>query len=389
MNPPEEILIIDDKPANLKLLTQVLAGQGYHIRAASSGRLALESVRASSPNLILLDIKMPEMNGFEVCEHLKAAELTRDIPVIFISALDDVREKVRGFQAGGVDYITKPFQVEEVLARVETHLGLRRLQKQLQDNNQRMLRELQFAALTQANFMPRELPHADGWQMSATLIPARETSGDFYDVFRLPDDRLGILVADVVDKGVAAALFMVLAWSLVRESIAQQPEYPEKVFEIVNQKILSIMDSLVFVTIFFGVLDTKTGLLTYANAGHPPPLVCRPDGLFVHLATTGIPLGISEEQTWNQASVRLYPDDLVVLYTDGIIEACNSANTFFGLDCLKKSIRAHLPASVSELQQAILTDVAQFLDGEHPQDDVALVVIQHTSGGGAAHHPPR
>ena len=376
MKRTEEILIVDDKPANLKLLTQVLAGQGYRVRAAASGRHALESVRASPPNLILLDIKMPDLNGYEVCETLKADALTCDIPVIFISALDDVQEKVRGFRVGGVDYITKPFQVDEVLARVETHLGLRRLQKQLQDNNQRMERELQLAALTQANFMPRELPELDGWEISATLIPARETSGDFYDVFCLPGNLLGILVADVVDKGVAAALFMVLAWSLVRESAEQHADKPEQVFEIVNQKILSIMENLMYVTIFFGVLDMSTGLLKYANAGHPPGILCRKDGKLEHLAATGIPLGISEEQIWSQKSIRFSPGDGMVLYTDGIIEAFNTLETMYGLNRLEAGITEHMDTSVSDLQQEILTDVSRFLAGELPQDDVALIVLK-------------
>jgi serine phosphatase RsbU (regulator of sigma subunit) len=374
----EEILIVDDKPANLKLLTQVLAGQGYRVRAASRGKLALESVRISPPNLILLDVKMPGMNGFEVCETLKEDEQTRDIPVIFISALDDVQEKVRGFQVGGVDYITKPFQVEEVLARVETHLGLRRMQKQLQDNNQRMARELQLAALTQANFMPRELPQEEGWQLSATLIPARETSGDFYDVFRLPGGLQATLVADVVDKGVGAALLMVLAWSLIRESAERYPENPEKIFSMVNQKLISLMESLVFVTTFLGILDPKTGLLRYANAGHPPPWMCRKDGKLESLTTTGIPLGISEDQTWTQESVQFFPGDLVVLYTDGIIEAGDQADNIYGMERLKTCIQDHAPDHVREISKAILADVKQFLDGEPPQDDVALMVVKRT-----------
>jgi len=129
------ILVVDDTPDNLRLLIDMLAKQGYKIRAASNGRHALKTAQANPPDLILLDIKMPGMDGFEVCEQLKTDERTRDIPVIFISALDGVFDKVRAFSLGGVDYITKPFQAEEVLARVETHLGLQRLQKELEEKN--------------------------------------------------------------------------------------------------------------------------------------------------------------------------------------------------------------------------------------------------------------
>jgi two-component system NtrC family sensor kinase len=126
--PKGNILIVDDTPANLRLLSQMLAEHGYQVRPVPDGPLALAAARAEPPDLILLDVRMPEMNGYEVCEHLKGDAQTRDIPIIFISALDATQDKVRAFAVGGVDYVTKPFQAAEVLARVETHLALRELQ---------------------------------------------------------------------------------------------------------------------------------------------------------------------------------------------------------------------------------------------------------------------
>jgi two-component system sensor histidine kinase/response regulator len=126
-----DILIVDDDPANLFLLSNILTGQGYEVRSVRNGQMALTAARAAPPDLILLDITMPGMSGYQVCEHLKADEGTRDIPVIFISALHDTREKIKAFTVGGVDYITKPLQLQEVLARIETHLALRNLQKSL------------------------------------------------------------------------------------------------------------------------------------------------------------------------------------------------------------------------------------------------------------------
>lgn len=128
-----DILIADDTPANLRLLSNMLSDQGYKVRAVINGQMALTAVRAAPPDLILLDIRMPGMSGYEVCEALKADPSTQDIPVIFISALDEIHDKVKAFTVGGVDYVTKPFQFEEVLARVQTHLALRHLQRQLQD----------------------------------------------------------------------------------------------------------------------------------------------------------------------------------------------------------------------------------------------------------------
>jgi len=179
----EEILIVDDKPANLRLLSQMLADRGYIVRAVKSGPRALESVRATPPNLILLDIKMPGMDGYEVCRQLKERRESRGIPVIFISALNEIQNKVQGFNVGGVDYITKPFQYEEVIARVETHLALRRYQKRLQKANKRYEKELKLAGSLQANLIPKQAPAIPGFQLSFVLRSARETSGDFYDFF--------------------------------------------------------------------------------------------------------------------------------------------------------------------------------------------------------------
>lgn len=137
-----QILVVDDTPANLKLLTEILTNHGYRVRPASNGRLALKSVAAMAPDLILLDVTMPDMDGYEVCSELKSHENSRSIPVIFISALNDTADKLRGFEAGGIDYITKPFQAAEVLARVETHLSLRRLQKKIEVQNIQLHQEI-------------------------------------------------------------------------------------------------------------------------------------------------------------------------------------------------------------------------------------------------------
>jgi len=132
------ILVVDDSRANLQLLSDILAQYGYIVRSAPNGHLALSSAHLDPPDLILLDIMMPEMNGYQICKHLKLNLGTRDIPVIFLSALDEAMDKVKAFDVGGVDYITKPFQAREVVARVETHLDLRRLQVRLEKANARL-----------------------------------------------------------------------------------------------------------------------------------------------------------------------------------------------------------------------------------------------------------
>lgn len=371
------ILIVDDTPANLRVLAQMLSERGYRVRAVTSGPRALEAAQAALPDLILLDVKMPEMDGYQVCQCLKKDERTCETPIIFVSALDDVQDKVRAFTAGGVDYVTKPFQWEEVLARIETHLALRSLQRQLQDANKRFERELALAGATQSSFLPKQLPDVSGWQLAVTLIPARQTSGDFYDIAHLPNGRLGILVADVADKGAGAALYMALSWTLIRTYVSEYPAQPERVLSSANHRILTDTDADQFVTAFYGILDPSTGELIYCNAGHNPPyLVSGQDGKEARqLTRTGIPLGIFGDQEWSQAVVQLSPGDALVLYTDGVTDAENGQGSFFGEDRLLDSIRANMGGAAVEVRDGIIADVHQFVGSAPQLDDIALVVV--------------
>jgi sigma-B regulation protein RsbU (phosphoserine phosphatase) len=382
------ILIVDDTPANLRLLSQMLAEQGYRVRPVPDGPLALAAAQAEPPDLILLDIRMPEMDGYEVCERLKLDAQTRDIPIIFISALDATQDKVRAFSAGGVDYVTKPFQAQEVLARVETHLTLREAQKQLQEANAKMARELALAGEIQASFLPRQVPDLPGWLLSATLQPATEASGDFYDFIPLPKARWGMVMADVMGKGAGAALYMALSCTLIRTYALEYPGRPELVLSAVNGRILQDTSASQFVTVFYGVLDPVTGMLVYSSAGHCPAVhFCSQDAKDVHaLARTGTPLGIFEDQTWDQETVQLDPGDLLVLYTDGITEAHSEPSSLFDQEGLVESVRASLGAagsqrpSAKEIQERILADVRSFV-GDAPQsDDMALTILLRDLG---------
>ncbi len=373
----ENILIVDDTPANLRLLSQMLSERGYGVRAVTSGSRALESVHVTQPSLILLDIRMPEMNGYEVCERLKQDPRTMDIPIIFISALNEIEDKVRGFTVGGVDYITKPFQFEEVLARVETHLALRRLQKQLQDANKKFEEELALAGSLQASFFPSEPPHTPGWQLAVILKPARETSGDFYDVYQLPNGQLAILVADVVDKGAAAALYMALSWTLIRTYAREYPDQPEVVLSSANSRIISDTDANRFVSVFLGVLDPISGDFVYCNAGHNPPILFnKGEGeRFKRLSKTGLILGILENESWKRGKVNLKPGDVLVHYTDGVTEAQNMEGDLYGAKRLIQCVQANLGCSAKDLQEAILSDIYEFIGAAPRADDIALVIL--------------
>lgn len=374
----EDILIVDDTAANLRLLSQMLVEQGYHVRPILDSSLVFAAVQAEMPDLIMLDIRMPGMNGYEVCQKLKENGQTSDIPIIFISAMDATQDKLKAFTVGGVDYITKPFQVEEVLARVSTHLALRKLQKQLQDANRKMARELATAGKVQVSFLPHVVPKLQGWQLSATLQPAWEMSGDFYDFISLSKDNLGIVVADVSDKGAGAALYMALSCTLIRTYAIEYPSQPEMVLGMVNQRMLQDTESSHFVTAFYGVLDLIKGSLIFCNAGHCPPLLINQQkgSNIQSLTSTGIPLGIFEDQVWQQGCAQLLSGDKLILYTDGITEAQNTHGALFGKDQLLESVRGNIDAPAREIQDAILDKVKRFVGDTPIADDIALVILQ-------------
>ena len=228
--PSASILVVDDTAANLQVLAGMLKDRGYRVRPVPSGKLALQAARREEPDLILLDINMPEMNGYEVCNQLKADEKLKGIPVIFISALTDQLDKVKAFAIGGVDYITKPFQMEELHARVETHLKLRRMQIELEEYSRHLERarerlrlDLELAREVQRGFLPLRVPEIPGYEFFTHYEPAYEVGGDYYDFIPLPEQRIAVLLGDVAGKGVSAALLMAKLSADARFCMVNEP----------------------------------------------------------------------------------------------------------------------------------------------------------------------
>jgi serine phosphatase RsbU (regulator of sigma subunit) len=247
--------------------------------------------------------------------------------------------------------------------------------------HQRVEQELALAGQIQASFLPDDLPRVPGWQLAATLEPARQTSGDFYDVIPLPNGRFAIVVADVADKGMGAALYMALSRTLIRTYAVEYHTRPDYVLRVTNRRILADAQAGLFVTVFYGVLDPATGTLTYCNAGHNPPylLSARNGDTVQALRRTGMPLGIAGGVTWEQDIVQLASGDMLVLYTDGVTEAQDGKETFFGTERLLEVVRTSLGRPAQDVQDALLAAVHEFV-GDAPQfDDIALMVVVRDS----------
>jgi serine phosphatase RsbU (regulator of sigma subunit) len=238
--------------------------------------------------------------------------------------------------------------------------------------------ELAIAGRMQASLMPLSLPQLPGWQLAATWRPARETSGDFYDLIALPGGLVGLVIADVVDKGMGAALLMALSRTLIRTYADHYPDQPEQLLSIANRRIIADIGGGLFVTLFYGVLDPSTGRLVYCNAGHPPPhMFARlPDQPVESLFRTGIPLGISEDAVWERSAIDIPHGSLLLLYTDGVYEAQNSQGEFFGESGVLSTARRLLGGNAQQVQDGLLSAVLSFTGSEPQLDDIALMVLR-------------
>ena len=249
---------------------------------------------------------------------------------------------------------------------------------------QRALHELEIAGQIQQSFLPASLPEIPGWELATSLHPTRQASGDFYDVIPLTDGKIGLLVADVADKGMGAALYMALTRTLLR-TYALQPECgPAEVFDSVNRRILSDSSAQEFVTVFFGVLDPVSGIMQYANSGHNPALVIdRASGQILdRLIRTGIPLGIENGWHWEQGEIHLGAGQLLMLFTDGVPDTKNIADEFYGMGRFEACIGLYAAQPVQELQVALLADIAQFREAAPQFDDITLMCLARISDKG-------
>jgi serine phosphatase RsbU (regulator of sigma subunit) len=242
---------------------------------------------------------------------------------------------------------------------------------------QEISQELKIAGSIQSSFLPNKFPAIPGWQLAVSLLPARETSGDFFDVIEFANDKLGILIADVADKGLGPALYMALSRTLIRTYAEEYEAEPDIVFFATNQRLHKDTRANLFVTAFYGILDPHEGTLTYSNAGHNPPLLfkAKENGSVKSLGRTGIPLGVEIDDTWSQETVNIDPGDVLLLYTDGIPDAQNDQGMFFDEDRLIDLAQKNLGMPAHEIQNLILSEIQKFVGDTAQFDDITLMTL--------------
>ena len=384
-----KILLVDDEPFNIDYLEQELEESKYITIAATNGKEALEQVQAESPDLVLLDIMMPIMDGFEVLARLKDDPATRDIPVIIISADSHMHSVVKGIQLGAEDYLPKPFEPILLRARISSSLEKKRLRDLQQLYLKGLERELDIGREIQLGFLPAELPKVEGWEIAAFFKAAREVTGDFYDSFVLPNGHFVCVLGDVCDKGVGAALYMTLFRSLMRAALTTDFFFSKDLSPLTAaERLLQAVaftnhyiaethaDANMFATLFVGMIDQASGLLSYINCGNESPFLVRKDRALETLPPTGPAVGIITEAKFSVKEVVLEKHDLFLVFTDGVPDSKNAQDEFFGHERVRSILEDCDQISPTILLQQVQDRTLQFIGAAPQFDDITLLALK-------------
>ncbi len=378
----KKILVVDDEPDLEPLILQrmrrnIRRGE-YVFLFARDGVEALGKLTGDpSIDLVISDINMPRMDGLTLLQRIES--VNPRVRAIIISAYGDMESIRTAMNRGAFDFVTKPLDFQDLSLTVER--TLRHLEEwhsalESHDKLVALQNELEVANTIQQSILPASFPESDDFDIYGSMKPARDVGGDFYDVQTDHEDKLGLAIADVSDKGVPAALFM-MASRMLLKSTGRRFEDPGAALAAVNDMLEEENDAGMFVTLFYCVYDTDTGLIRYANGGHNEPIIVHKDGSTTVLPPTGgTALGIIPGLDYNEDEIRLAPGEMLVMYTDGITEAFNSHGEYFGMDRLREVFQDRRPDSSRQATEMILDAVTAFA-GDYPQsDDQACLALR-------------
>lgn len=375
------LLLVDDDAENIQVVHSILKDQ-YKIRVAMNGRKALELAQVEPlPDLILLDVMMPQMDGYEVCSHLKADRRTGDIPIMFLTGKTEVSDETRGFEVGAVDYIHKPFSPPIVTARVRTHLMLRDAHETIARQLLAINSELDMARQIQRSILPQQTPNIPGLEIEARYLPMSSVAGDFYDFLLIDEQHVGVLIADVSGHGLPSALIA----SMLQTALAAQAPHasdPTKILSNLNRALCGKFQSH-YVTAAYLFLDMQKGTVNYGGAAHPPLLLWKAKSRsVVEIVENGLMLGPFPQSTYSSTTFPIEERDRIVLLTDGIIEAKNSSGKEFGEERLRNIVESSHSLRAHEFADAVLSGLSEWSDnaiGPNQSDDITLLAIDFTS----------
>ncbi len=390
------ILIVDDIVSNLQVLGQLLYSEGYEITMAEDGNTALSIIEKIVPDLILLDVAMPGLNGFELSRMLKKNDKTRNIPIIFVTARADKEDIIMGFESGGVDYITKPFNHKELLARVKTHVELksaRELIEQHAEEIDQINRELLKLNMSKDNYLHiinNELTSAADYVLSLLprpvtngairtdwrFIPSSQLGGDSFGYHWIDENHFAIYLLDVCGHGVRPALHSVFIQSVLRFQTLHNIDFtkPELVLDALNGRFQMANHKEMYFTIWYGVYNKNTGILDFSGAGHPPPLLIDGDGNTLRLSTPNYAIGIFPTFPKNRDSIEIKGNSRIYLFSDGAYDIKKSDNTMFTLDHFYNMVGRCCGTKTAEID-LVYNSILEECGKTHLEDDFSMLRV--------------
>ena len=379
------VLVVDDEPPIRDILSFYLKRAGYRVLLAENGRMALDEMGKLQPDLILSDLRMPEMAGDALCQAVKGNPRTRDIYFMLVSAMDGLASKIGGLNLGADDMISKPFHAQEVMAKVESAFRIIAMQKEIKRQNlelthfqDRMTTELALAARLQMGLLPPIPGMACGIRYTHRYLPADGIGGDIYAILPLPDESVAFMIADVSGHGVTAALISAMVKTFF-ESQVRLGQGPLAWAQAMNRDLARSTLAEQFATAFLARLDPVNNRMQYVVAGHVAPLLLPggSEGGMLQpevLAGQGFMLGIEEELTFTEQSCAFAKGDRLIFYTDGLVEVEREDRRFLGDEGLLEICRT-LPGDEELAADFIVAEAVAFNDTSPFVDDVTLVIL--------------
>ena len=381
------ILVVDDEPdleplINQRMRPEIRRGE-YKFTFANNGEEAVEIIAGQDDvDMVVTDINMPKMDGLTLLDQVK--QLDPNVHSVVVSAYGDMKNIRTAMNRGAFDFVTKPLDFEDLrttIERTRAHAAEWRDAIASRDKLMALQNELDTAYDMQQAILPTEFPESEEYGVHGRMAPARNVGGDFFDVASLEGGGIGLTVADVSDKGIPAAMFMMSSRTLLKGSATKASD-PGQVLTEVNDMLCKDNKTMMFVTVLYAVYDPLTGALAYANGGHCNPLRVRTDGSCEELApTSGIVLGLAPEIEYRQERTVLMPGETLIIYSDGVSEAHNPQGEEFGVDrlaCLFSKGRA--PKKAKEASERVLQAVEDFAAGTPQSDDVTCLTLHRGRG---------
>lgn len=376
------ILVVDDVPQNVRVLELNLKAEGYDVITAYNGQEALDKVNAEKPDLILLDIMMPGMDGNEVCKRLRENRATRAIPIIMLTAYQKgLEKKIEALDLGADEFIEKPFERHEVLARVRSLLRVKNLHDELMVAKTRLEDELLLAREVQMAFMPKEYPEIPGLEFSHKYIPTFAVGGDFFDIQEQSPGIVEIFISDVMGHGPQAAMITGVIKTLLTQ-LSSRLAGPGYLLSQMNERFHELMTSgglPMFVTAFCMIIDTVNGKYTYSSAGHPAPFLLQhtPEQIQNLGGNPGPALGMIPHTLYEDNEYPMNSGDMLFCFTDGLEELPNKDRVQFGAEEMQRAISHNMHLPPHSFVETIMYAADAFADGLDSPDDITLLAISY------------